>query len=253
MTVPGSGLVVGEERAFLAAGFGARLRAERKARGLTQRELSAATSIRRQNISRFEHGQLRPRSSTVETLARALRPERSGLEAKRLALDLMAAAGPSLREDRGQRARRRRRALARYQWHLERLERGPAWLAPVVPLHGDAPLGAAPGMPDEYDGEDDQRDGHGYADDEDRAEDEDPAWLSEAGPALSLVRDDPSPDAFTLAMFERWPWSQLMEELRKLNWPDQIAAAARVYGETAEEAEDRLWALYVPPGAPSAH
>ena len=60
--------------------LGSRLRDARLAAGLTQRELSQRSGIRRQNLSRLEHGRSStthadhalPRLDTLVTLARAL-------------------------------------------------------------------------------------------------------------------------------------------------------------------------------------
>lgn len=103
------GVVTGTERVRLAAGFGAVLRAERLAAGLTQAALAARAGLARSTAERLERGAQRPSTGSTWRLARALRSD----ERARVALDLRLreAAGPSLREFSA-RARLRRDRIA---------------------------------------------------------------------------------------------------------------------------------------------
>lgn len=62
-----------EERSVSAAQMVVqRLRAERRARGWTQKELAARSGIERANIARLEAGRHSPRVDTLESLAKAM-------------------------------------------------------------------------------------------------------------------------------------------------------------------------------------
>jgi transcriptional regulator with XRE-family HTH domain len=91
------GLVVGEERDRLAAGFGRLVRRERLALGLRQADLGELLSTQKSAISRLERGAVRPSSTMVGRLARALRVGRDERAVLELELALRQAAGPALR------------------------------------------------------------------------------------------------------------------------------------------------------------
>lgn len=104
------------ERAELAAGVGAILRAARVGAGLSARALAEEAGCAHSTVLRLEAGTRRPRPAMLTALAVVLDPGSS-----RLLNELLAAAGSSLREDTpaGDRARRRRaRAAGRRRYEL---------------------------------------------------------------------------------------------------------------------------------------
>lgn len=100
------------ERVQLAATVGAVLRTARAAAGLSQPALARRSGVSERHIGRLESGRRRPRASTLAAVAAVLDPR----DVRRLADDLVTAAGSSLRADtpagRRQRDRRTRGAAA---------------------------------------------------------------------------------------------------------------------------------------------
>jgi transcriptional regulator with XRE-family HTH domain len=147
------------ERELLAAGLGALLAAERRARGWSVRELAAAGGCAHTTVLRLESGHRRPRPALLRSLADALAADRADALAEQLAT----AVGGSLRADTpaGSRARRRRSRRARLrEYHALRLKRAlfDAWIAATItdmealdvrPLRAARRLDATPEQVDE--------------------------------------------------------------------------------------------------------
>ncbi|WNV83713.1 helix-turn-helix transcriptional regulator [Umezawaea sp. Da 62-37] len=106
------GLVIGAERDALRASFGALLRQERRAAGLSQAQLAERAGSTSFGISRLENGHVRPSTSMTWRLARALRGHLGEREAVALDLRLKLAAGSSLRCFSERTHRRRERIAA---------------------------------------------------------------------------------------------------------------------------------------------
>ncbi len=107
--LPHRGRPDAEERAALAAGFGAALQALRRGRGWSTRTLADRSGVSRRHIRELEAGTRRPRHATVRVLAFALEPGDPGPLAGRL----LALAGGSARPDTARALRQRRRAYTR--------------------------------------------------------------------------------------------------------------------------------------------
>lgn len=112
------GRVTGEEREFLKAGFGARLRALRLGSGLSQPGLAGKAGVSAALVCMLEHGKRRPGRITVAAFAAVLNPQ----NAKAVGQELSALAGGSLRQgwkratpptERGLTLEQARRALDR--------------------------------------------------------------------------------------------------------------------------------------------
>lgn len=99
-----------DERTAIAAGVGAVLRKARTSRRLSCRALARAAGCCDRTVGRIESGERRPRESMLRALTRVLDADGAG----KLAEQLIAAAGDSLRADTpaGIRARRRRTRAA---------------------------------------------------------------------------------------------------------------------------------------------
>ena len=112
-----------EEQEYLAAGVGAQLRALRKERGLSLRDVERRSGVNRSMISRLERGLRRPRASTLGWLSWGI----AGPDgAEGVKAGLCAAAGDSLVAE----SRWSERSHARRAWR--RLQEGgmelPGWL-----------------------------------------------------------------------------------------------------------------------------
>jgi transcriptional regulator with XRE-family HTH domain len=111
------GEVTGDERTFLANGFGAHLKQLRLTRKLTQQETAGMSGISQMYLSRLERGHRRPTIDAVEALASILAPD----DHETVRDHLAELAGDSLRES-AQRRRKRRDSRASLRW-IERLKR----------------------------------------------------------------------------------------------------------------------------------
>ena len=119
---PNEGVVTGDERVRLTESFGARLVAERRRVGLTQDALAARAGYSGAHVARLERGERRPTDSTTWRLAKAIAETRKGNKAAMVELDveLMMAAGESLRMLYRTRPRLRWQRLARQALELEK-------------------------------------------------------------------------------------------------------------------------------------
>jgi transcriptional regulator with XRE-family HTH domain len=104
-------VVSGDERGRLAAGFGAVLRVERAAAGLTQVALAERAGLAERTVQRLESGAQRPSTGSTWRVAKALRPGGDLRAQVALDLRLRLAAGRSLR-DFSRRVHRKREAIA---------------------------------------------------------------------------------------------------------------------------------------------
>lgn len=111
------GEVIGDERKFLADGFGAQLKQLRTTTKLNQRETAGMAGISQVYLSRLERGHRRPTIDAVEALASVLAPDDQDTVKEHLAR----LAGDSLRESANRRRKRREsRTSLRYIAQLKR-------------------------------------------------------------------------------------------------------------------------------------
>ena len=96
-----------QESARLAATFGTVLRGLREERGMSALDLASRSMVTQRMIRMLEAGQRRPRPALLGALAYGLAPE----DPRPVHDLLIAAAGPSLREDTPPSLRRRRRRM----------------------------------------------------------------------------------------------------------------------------------------------
>lgn len=111
------GEVTGDERAFLATGFGAQLKQLRRTRKLTQQETAGMAGISQMYLSRLERGHRRPTIDAVTALVSVLAPD----DQDAVRNHFVELAGDSLRESAARRRQRREsRKSLRYIAQLKR-------------------------------------------------------------------------------------------------------------------------------------
>jgi transcriptional regulator with XRE-family HTH domain len=111
-----------EEQAFLAAGFGRRLKELRALAGLTQERASALAGMHRASLAHLERGTRRPTADSVRALVAVLTPPKRMANAT--ANELRQLAGSSWRTSHKRRAPKRPRlTVRRAEWNLNETKR----------------------------------------------------------------------------------------------------------------------------------